>query len=68
MPFRRDHPDTIAAAKRGGKSGRKYLQTLSREDFLALSSKAGKRSVQRRRQIKKAKFDVRPGDIDGTCA
>lgn len=47
MPFKKDDPATIAAAKRGGTTGKKHLATVSK----AQQRKFGKASGKRRREL-----------------
>lgn len=50
MPFQKNDPKTIEAAKRGGTSGKKHFQTTSKEKLRRLSTKAGKLSGKSRRK------------------
>lgn len=51
MPFTKGDPKTIEAAKRGGKTGKKHLSTLSK----AQQRKFGKLSGEKRRKLKEQK-------------
>lgn len=51
MVFQKNSPETIEAAKRGGNTGKKYMQTLSKEKLKALSHRAGKLSGKKRREL-----------------
>lgn len=50
MPFTKNDPKTINAAKRGGKTGKKYLATLPKDRLREISRVAGKRSGESRRK------------------
>ena len=51
MPFIKNDPKTIEAAKRGGLTGKKHFQKLSK----AQQSKFGKRSGLRRQELKRVR-------------
>lgn len=53
MPFAKDDPKTKAAAKRGGTTGKKHLQKISKDELRTLSANAGKKSGEKRRELKK---------------
>lgn len=54
MPFKTNDPNTIEAAKRGGKTGKKHLEKMSRKKLKQFSSEAGKRSGIARRKLRAA--------------
>lgn len=43
MPFSKDDPKTIAAAKKGGKTGKKHFSTLSSSQQRRLGKLSGKK-------------------------
>lgn len=55
MPFQKNDPKTRQAAVKGGNTGTKHLETMPKEKLKKLSTKAGKISGQKRREIKEAK-------------
>ena len=50
MPFIKGDPKTIAAGKRGGKTGTKHLSTVEKGELKKLTSKAGIESGRKRRE------------------
>jgi hypothetical protein len=50
MPFQKNDPKTIEAAKLGGTTGKKHLQTMSKERLRRFTAKAGKISGKSRRK------------------
>lgn len=54
MPFKKNDPKTVQAAKLGGSTGRKHLQTMSKTKLRQFSKLAGKRSGESRRKTAEA--------------
>lgn len=52
MPFKAGDPKTIEAARRGGVTGRKHLETLSKAELHEITAKAGRASGERRRHLR----------------
>lgn len=55
MPFKKNDPKTLQAAKLGGSTGRKHLQTMSKTKLRQFSTKAGKLSGKSRREAAERK-------------
>lgn len=55
MVFITNDPKTREAGRKGGKSGKKHLATLSKDKHKAVSSKAGKLSGKKRRELAAAR-------------
>lgn len=62
MPFKKNDPKTVQAAKLGGSTGQKHLQTMSKKKLRLLSTKAGKRSGESRRAAAQRKADEKAAD------
>lgn len=52
MPFKKDDPKTVAAAKRGGTTGTKHFQSLSKDEHSKVSKSAGRKSGEVRRALR----------------
>jgi hypothetical protein len=50
MVFQKNDPKTIEAAKLGGNTGKKHLQTMPKEKLKKFTTKAGKISGKSRRK------------------
>lgn len=59
MPFQKNDPKTIKAAKLGGTSGKKHFQTTSKEKLRRLSARAGKLSGKSRRKKRDRAAEMR---------
>jgi hypothetical protein len=55
MPFEKNNPKTVEAGRKGGTTGKKFLQTMSPERLKKFTSEAGKKSAEARKKAKELK-------------
>jgi hypothetical protein len=57
MPFQKGDERTKAAGRRGGKSGKKHLSTLTKAELETFSRNAGRMSAQKRRARRETELE-----------
>jgi hypothetical protein len=55
MPFTKNDPNTKAAAKKGGTTGKKHFSVVPKNKLKEITSKAGKNSGKKRRELRERK-------------